>query len=83
MFSFKEKQKIAYAIEKLLLSLSHPEMPNDKPNFSLHVKGKESWSWAVIKPNWTYDENNKPSINIFNEISRYLLPENQEGKNDD
>jgi len=51
MFSKEEKQLIAGAIEGVLLSLNHPEMPKSKPNFKLHVDGKEDWSWADIEPN--------------------------------
>ena len=71
MFSTEEKRKIADAIETLLLGLNHPEMPKDKPNFWLHVDGKEmEWSWADIKPNWTYSENKPPSVNPWNEVAR-------------
>ena len=69
MFSVEQKKHIANIIEKTLLDLKHPEMPEDKPNFSLHVDGKESWSYADIDPNWTYDENNKPTINPWNELN--------------
>ena len=31
MFDIKEKQKIAAAIEKVLLEINHPEMPDEKP----------------------------------------------------
>lgn len=55
MFSVQEKQHIAKELEKILLELKHPEMPNEKPNFTLHIDGKASWSWADIKPNWTID----------------------------
>jgi len=51
MFSTEEKQKIAREVEKILLSFNHPEMPKEKPNFKLHVDGKEDWSWADIEPN--------------------------------
>ena len=68
MFSMTEKQKIAAVIEGLLLGLKHPEMPIEKPKFKLHVDGKEDWSWADIEPNWAFDENNPPKVNIFNEI---------------
>lgn len=51
MFSKDEKIKVAAEVEKLLLNLNHPEMPNERPSFQLHVEGKESWSWAVIDPN--------------------------------
>jgi len=63
MFSVTEKRKIAEEVERLLLELNHPEMPQEKPSFSLHVDGEESGSWADIKPNWTYDEKNSPGIN--------------------
>ena len=67
MFSMAQKQKIAAEVEKLLLSLNHPEMPKEKPSFTLDVHGKESWSWAIIEPNWEFNENNKPGINPHNE----------------
>ena len=51
MFSTEEKQYIARELEKILLSLNHPEMPKENPNFKLHVDGKEDWSWADIEPN--------------------------------
>ena len=71
MFSIKEKQHIAQKIEELLLELKHPEMPTERLMFKLHVDGKESWSWADIEANWTF-ESRKPSCNPFNEISRDL-----------
>ena len=46
MFSKEEKQKIAKAVEDILLEINHPEMPKEKPRFHLHVDGKESWSWG-------------------------------------
>lgn len=55
MFSMNEKKLIATAIEKLLLGFSHPEMPIEKPEFTLHVKGKEDWSFADIEPNHHFD----------------------------
>lgn len=73
MFSVKEKQYIADSIEKLLLSLKHPEMPEEKPSFILRVEGKESWSFADIKPNWIYNDVNKPGINPWNEKVREIL----------
>jgi len=62
MFSVEEKKKIAAVIEKTLLELNHPEMPKEKPSFTLHVSGKEEWSWADINPNWIYDKNNPPAV---------------------
>lgn len=76
MFSVNEKREIAEGIEKLLLDLGHPEMPKDKPSFNLHVDGKESWSWADIKPNWTYNESNLPSVSSWNEKAREEMGKN-------
>ena len=56
MFSQQEKRHIAAEIERLLLELNHPEMPKEQAIFHLRVEGKESWSWADIKPNWTFTE---------------------------
>lgn len=73
MFSVQEKQHIARKIEEILLELRHPEMPDEKPKFKLHVDGEESWSWADIEPNWTFDGTGKEmGSNPFNEISRNL-----------
>ena len=66
MFSTAQKQKIAEEVEKLLLSFNHPEMPKQRPSFTLHVEGKEPWSWADIEPNWKY-ENKAPVVNPWNE----------------
>lgn len=73
MFSQQEKQHIAAEIEKLLLSLNHPEMPTEKPMFELHVIGKESWSWAHIMPNWTFTPDDPPQSSWWNEIARRTL----------
>lgn len=73
MFSKTEKKMIAKKIEELLLSLDHPEMPHENPKFKLHVDGEQSWSWADIEPNWTFDEQNQPGVNPFNEMSREIL----------
>ena len=73
MFSVKEKQFIASEIEKVLLSLDHPEMPKEKPSFHLRVDGKENWSFAEIDPNWTYGIDNPPKANPFNEVARDIL----------
>lgn len=55
MFSPQEKQHIAKELEKILLSLNHPEMSKNKVNFKLHVDGAEDWSWADIVPNHIHD----------------------------
>jgi len=67
MFSVKQKQHIAAVIERTLLELDHPEMPGQKPQFFLKVVGTESWSWADIYPNWTFETDNPPSVNPHNE----------------
>lgn len=72
MFSMNEKKMIATEIEKILLKLDHPEMPKEKPQFELTIAGKESWSWAVINPNWSF-EKKSPSVNPWNEKAREVL----------
>ena len=57
MFSTLEKHRIADELERILLRLHHPEMPDEKPSFKLHVDGKEGWSWADIEPNWKRKNN--------------------------
>jgi len=66
MFSVRQKQLIAKAVEEVLLSLNHPEMPKEHPRFVLDVYGKESWSWAKIEPNWTF-EGWPTTVNPWNE----------------
>lgn len=67
MFSLNQKRIIAQKVEEVLLSFNHPEMPTEKPEFHLHVKGKESWSWADIEPNHHF-ENTSPATNPWNEM---------------
>lgn len=80
MFSMEEKKKIADAVEKVLLELNHPEMPKEKPNFTLLVKGKEEWSYAEIKPNWTFGPNNPVTGRLWNEIARESLNKEPKGE---
>lgn len=68
MFSLEQKKEISKKVEELLLSFNHPEMPKEKLDFNLHIIGKESWSWADIKPNWIFNDANPPSVNPFNEM---------------
>lgn len=75
MFSLEQKKFIAAEVEKILLSLNHPEMPKINPAFTLHIDGAESWSWADIKPNWTFNEDSKPGINVHNEITAAMMKE--------
>ena len=72
MFSVNEKREIAKKIEELLLSFDHPEMPDEKPVFKIHIEGKESWSWADIEPNWKFDDA-KPDVNPWNQSARNIL----------
>ncbi len=78
MFSVAEKKMIARKVEELLLELDHPEMPKEKPVFTLHVDGKESWSWADICPNWVFEKGKSMGVNPFNEVSRELHKEAKE-----
>jgi len=72
MFSMKEKQYLAHVIEKTLKELNHPEMPTDKIEFRLHIRGKATWSFADIEPNWKFGIDNPPTVNPFNEMSREI-----------
>ena len=73
MFNLSEKKRIAEAIERILLEINHPEMPDEKPSFKLHVDGKESWSWADIEPNWKYNDQNLPTTTNWNENARNYM----------
>lgn len=64
----RQKIEIAQKVEQVLLSFNHPEMPNEKPKFTLHVEGAEAWSFANINPSWKFDEQAR-SINPFNELN--------------
>ena len=59
MFSIRQKQILARVIEETILGFEHPEMPKERPNFTLHVLGKESWSFADINPNWYFEKTGK------------------------
>ena len=51
MFSVEQKRKIADEVQKVLRATNHPELPAGEIQFSLHVEGAESWSWADIRNN--------------------------------
>lgn len=51
MFSTEQKREIADAVQKILRSTNHPELPAGEINFLLHVDGAEDWSWANITNN--------------------------------
>ena len=49
MFSIRQKREIAEAVQRILRSTNHPELPKDgEITFSLHVDGAESSSWADL-----------------------------------
>lgn len=64
MFSVKQKREIADAIQKILRSTNHPELPSGEIEFHLHVKGAEDWSWADIRNNGSITN---PGVNPWNE----------------
>lgn len=64
MFSAEQKRHIANEVQKILRSTNHPELPKGEINFSLHVDGAESWSFADIKNNGAVNE---PTVNVWNE----------------
>jgi hypothetical protein len=64
MFSVQQKRDIADAVQKILRSTEHPELPISEIQFSLHVDGAESWSWADIRNNGAVLV---PGVNPWNE----------------
>jgi len=67
VFSLDQKKQIAAKVEEVILSFGHPEMPTEKPTFSLRIEGKDRWSWAEIVPNWKFTDVCKPGVNPHNE----------------
>lgn len=70
MFSVEEKRRIAQAVEDVIREINHPEMDNDHIAFSLHVSGRESWSWADIHEN---SREVRETPNPWNEMARNML----------
>jgi len=65
MFSIEQKKEIAEQVQQILRNTNHPELPKgEEIQFSLHVDGAESWSWADIKNNGAVSN---PSVNPWNE----------------
>lgn len=64
MFSIRQKREIADKVQAILRETNHPELPEDKIVFHLHVDGVESWSWANIRNN---EAVTNPRINPWNE----------------
>ncbi len=64
MFSVRQKRDIADKVQTILHNTGHPELPNGEIQFTLHVDGAESWSWADIQNNGAVIS---PSVNPHNE----------------
>lgn len=64
MFSIRQKREISEAVQKILRATKHPELPEVEIKFSLHVEGKENWSWADIQNNGSVIN---PDVNPWNE----------------
>lgn len=65
MFSVAQKRQISDAVQKILRDTNHPELPCGEIQFSLHVDGAESWSWADIRNNGAVTQ---PDVNPWNEF---------------
>lgn len=65
MFSIQQKREIADAVQKILRSTNHPELPPGEIKFMLRVEGAERWSWAEIKNNGAVAV---PDVNPWNEL---------------
>ena len=66
MFSLRQKREIAEAVQRILRATNHPELPKDgEINFSLHVEGADSSSWADIRNNGAVVT---PGVNPHNEV---------------
>ena len=64
MFSIAQKREIAERVQDALRITNHPELPEEEIEFELRVKGKEKWSWAIIKNNGAIKN---PDISPWNE----------------
>jgi hypothetical protein len=64
MFSVRQKREIADKVQQLLRDTGHPELPAGEIQFTLEVRGAESWSWAVIRNNGAVST---PGVNAWNE----------------
>ena len=64
MFSVEQKRSISRAVQTVIKSTNHPELPEGEINFSLHVEGAGSGSWADIMNNGRCPT---PDVNPHNE----------------
>jgi len=69
MFSIRQKREIAEALQNILRSTNHPELPKGEITFHLHVEGSDGAhadiqnNGAVTNPklNWWNEENDPES----------------------
>ncbi len=64
MFSVRQKREIADAVQQILRSTNHPELPEGEIEFRLHVAGAGRLDYADIHNNGAVPE---PEINSYNE----------------
>ena len=64
MFSVRQKQEIAAAIQRVLRDTKHPELPEGEIRFEIHVCGATTMSWADIQNNGAVAD---PEMNLHNE----------------
>ena len=65
MFSVEQKRGISNAVQTILRSTKHPELPTTgEISFLLHVDGAADWSYADIKNNGAVGD---PGVNPHNE----------------
>ena len=76
MFSVQQKRDISDAVQQVLRSTNHPELPETgEISFMLHVDGAKEWSWADIQNNGAVGD---PGVNPHNETMA-SMPE-EEGR---
>ena len=77
MFSVQQKREISDAVQKILRSTMHPELPpTGEVSFSLNVAGAESWSYATIVNNGAVGD---PGVNPHNELMASLPAQEARG----
>ncbi len=64
MFSVRQKREIADAVQQILRSTNHPELPEGEIEFRLAVSGAGPLSWADIRNNGAVTN---PDVNPHNE----------------
>lgn len=73
MFSVEEKRIISEAVQAILRSTNHAELPaTGEISFTLKVVGAEAWSYAEIKNNGAVGD---PGVNPHNELMASMSEE--------